>query len=279
MIEMAANKLQIAANQDKLLIGIEGTNNLEIWDLQTLNYKAARLPDDVTIRAMAVGWNSSDAPLLVFTPTNPRVVFFDINSLTRLNIRWKQKNPRGYVLRVDEDAQFSLHSSADGTTFTSRRIGYSSSNYIVQWHGTNASFLEKSLDSYLAPSPDGNVLYTPNKGVVSLDLKPKGIILEGQHLIPGTKGQFFLAVNNERENYNNLARVRVTIYRIADYHPVLTLDDLSEMEHDDWNRERLYYRQRLTEDKRYWLFPELNRLITIPYSNDRLVIRDVNLEP
>ncbi|EDN69811.1 hypothetical protein BGP_0199 [Beggiatoa sp. PS] len=289
IINMDDSNFQMAANRNKLLIGLQDKGKLIYYDLETLSHQRTII-NRFKIKAMALGWDSDDEPLFIISnvskeSSNRRFFdspfFLDIDTFKPIHVDWITSEG-AFMLINGFNYDYLLRASANGKLFTGWHTNSTPSGiHLIQLKsGTGYSQHEHTNAGYLAPSFDGNMIYTPENGIIDTKLN---VIqnLEKMHPIPGTTSLYFLTINNRNKNKN----VSLTIHRTRDYQAVLTLDELSEMNHDSsdlkylYFREPLYYEPRLTEDKRYWLFPDINRLITIPYSNDRLVIREVDLEP
>jgi S1-C subfamily serine protease len=282
IIEMEHSNFQMAANRNSLLIGMQ-SGRLKRYDLETFSHQKTIIYSGIEIQAMALGWDSDAEPLLIVRePRNSQkrlfseqLLFLDVETMELISTQWiisPSESRWGHQINRNEDLR--LRASANGKLFTGWRAKVSSSGiYLIQQKfGTGYyQYNDRITVGYLAPSFDGNMVYTQRNGIIDTQLRMIQS-LDRMHFIPGTKGLFVIAVNNG----NNGNNVSISINRTGDYQPLLIVNDLSEMKHRQTRFS--YFRQRLTEDKRYWLFPELNQLITIPYSNDRLVIREVNIE-
>ncbi len=277
-IQMTSSYFEIAANQNKLLIGIRGTNRLQRWDLETLAHETTvKLEGNIKIKSMALGWASQDAPLLILTSKGDKLseqlVFVDVDTLTPMPVDWSKSQRNQW--HIKKDIREFIRASANGKLFTgwyaSRPEGY-----IIQLKDNMVDYLVKETRTgYLAASPDGETIYTLKKGIFNALFQSKGANLEERHLMPGTKGQFFLEVNYQRERSYHFSG-KITIYRARDYRPLLILEKDSEMMLQGDN-DRYFYKQPLTEEKRYFFFPDLDRLITVPFSNDRIKIQEVRI--
>jgi hypothetical protein len=126
---------------------------------------------------------------------------------------------------------------------------------------------EHGSRGHVVPGPRGKVLFTgigmfssvgmfPNQQVPYPGADPKG------RYLPACHGDYYL----------NLASP-LSIYKLGLEKPILTFPDIDIPPPDDVN-----LKHDFTMDKHIFLIPQARVLITIPHTNDRLILHRVNLE-
>ncbi|EDN70067.1 hypothetical protein BGP_3406 [Beggiatoa sp. PS] len=325
-LNMTTQHFKMAANQDKLIIGLQETGELQRYNLETFEQEITRQYTGFKIQTMALGWDSNDAPMLVLLTPKERhskllfseqFVFIDVNSMlmSKMEVNgWKSLKNTSEKKGIGGNHKFLLRASANGKIFTGWEKDAKHS-YIIQLENNSVYYSLDTEAGDLVPNYDGTMIYTQNKGIVDAHFNSKVTGFGKGNLIPSLKGEVGFKVNygyKDEGNYRLTMVDSVNIYRIKgyQYQQLTTLDDFSEMKYLQKRvKKRISIPQRgydpfgrflenfppnyydsimitnygnpdqLTDKQRFWLFPDLNRLITIPYSNDRLVIREVNLEP
>jgi hypothetical protein len=140
---------------------------------------------------------------------------------------------------------------------------------------------------HLAPGPDGQTVYTGRAGALDVDGKPvrggdsrPGSIPE--LTIPSTDPAYYLNIDDLGGNAaprtggaTTTAKVTAAVHAAGDGTRLLTVKDLDEMNGANQNESSI--QDDLTVDKRFHFVPAGNLLVTIPFSNDRLVLRRLDV--
>jgi hypothetical protein len=118
------------------------------------------------------------------------------------------------------------------------------------------------------PSADGSLIFRSGSGIYDGDMRPRAVgALEGMTLLPTEDPRFFLAVREGRDDSE------VLICTSADRQVVFKVAGVEKM---TASRARTRWGRFLGEPRVHYL-PSANVLITLPESNDRVVMRPLDL--
>ncbi len=269
---VAGGDFLIAANRHYAFAVSPGHNQLTRWRLDNPAAKptSVALPVEGPVMALAVGGNSADAAIIM--ATDRALLAVDPETLRIATLDWISGPGVQPCQRALQSEKGQLRAAAEGRVFSFWRESHSPAGlYVISQNaGGMACAYAHETAGYLALSPDGALLYTNLKGLYNSQLKSVGArSLQRRHLIPGLEGRQFLEVLQNHDT------VSVQLFDAASRSPRMRIDGLSEM------RNQLhpmhYHRGSLSEDKRYLLVPGREQLITVPYSNDRIVIHDLSM--
>jgi S1-C subfamily serine protease len=309
-IPLPAQDALVTAGADIALVFDPGSSMLESWALKDLK-RAWRRPflSNFQVKSITLG-SDSHGPLLVYVNTRPGVtwggpasLFTVIDPETLRFARFKESGigayfgdppgqaepgeartlplvPRallspGNLLNGGREGEdFHVRASADGRVFGAwapRSAG-----------GTTFIFDKRSVQyrgvSNCIPGPDGETIFG-TAGLFDAEGRPQQSDLSrNQVLLPSSEPGTFLGIGGlRRKGYligNEFdGRATCDIYRSGNTRPVVSLDDLDEMT----LRPATIKSNDLTLDKRFHFVPAAGLLITVPESNDRLVLRHVDI--
>lgn len=267
----ARGSFLFAANRDKLIVVLNDQRVVQRWDLQTLRReKTVLLPDDRPVRWVAMG-SAGAGPLALWS--SGKVQFWDVASLKPLAVR-------GEV--VDQEANVKLWPSADGLTFCG--YGWSTVPYAVMRLGnvtaTSADCTmlrtpdgESFNEAWAMPSADGSLLvrhgarfYTGDMAVID-----PGPLKDAAAVYPTADPRFLLSLRRKdpyKSEGNSVAVVaavdRRVLYTVPDVEPV-TGGRIGSVV------------GRLGPEPRVHYLPGPGLLVTIPDTNDRVVVRRFDL--
>ena len=144
--------------------------------------------------------------------------------------------------------------------------------------------MHNTYNSLFMPSANNRFLYTCD-GVFNTQLKqvyPTGEHDRQPNFMPARHSEMFMRLSPEGDHLGTQGSKKPTSGSIAVYlpgqdQPVVTLNDIEGVAHED-----LGYGGgpgfRMHHDKRIDLIPEAKLLVTIPSSNDRLILRRFDLD-
>ncbi len=137
---------------------------------------------------------------------------------------------------------------------------------------------------HLAPGPDGRTVYTGRGGPLSAEGKPlsgsdQRPPASAEVTIPSQDPAYYLTVtgfNRPRHLAGPQPRITASVHVAGDGARLLTVFDLDEMAPS--GAEESTIEGDFTVDKRFHLVPAARLLITVPPTNDRLVLRRLDIE-
>ncbi len=256
-----------AAGRDKLMVVVPGQKLIQRWDLHTgRREKTAPAPEGVVASAL-MGCNGT-GPLLLFV--GGKFVGWDVDRMA-LIVDMDQTGLGGDI-RWD----FQARISADGQTLTVWHGGISGQQYgLIRLRKPNNK-VSRSPDAHsfnghwAMPSADGSLVFRFGAGIYDGD--DMQIIaadrFKGAVLVPTEDPRFFLAVREETRDTNSVA-----ICACADRVPVFTVGGVEKMTGSSLNSNWV----RVNNEPRVHYLPSANVLVDLPESNDRVVLRPLNL--
>jgi len=300
-IPLASNDALLAAGAKKLVIAYPGDRRLERWDLESLKRDGELRPSPIDGRLHAIAMGSdSDGPLLACwtgpktKPPNVQTVrfsFIDLDSLKVLKVglaslsssalttQWGLSRSGGCFLASSarDASQSRLCASAGGTLF-GIWVGIDSpfgECMILQADGNTVSGIAPNRGgriNYLIPGTDGKTVFTSHAGIIT-DLISPGNVLASSNMRP-----FDPMFPSPDAVYSLILRGAGSIWlRLAlDNTRLLTITDLEEMVGIPGPDQSLAT-DRISVEKRFHLVPAAKLLVTIPTTNDRLVLRRLDI--
>jgi hypothetical protein len=272
----------IAAGRDKLLVVLTDRNIVQRWNLATLEREvSAMLPIKGTATAVAMG-SDSDGPLAIVESAvtrGPPLVFFDVHRMVRMEVNWTQG--RG---EINMHRQLHVRASPDGKIFGTAGLGSPAGVGVVHLlNGRVARTYYEHVDVYhVVPGPHGDILYTGG-GLFTNEAKPlHGDKPDGRNYVPAQQGIYYLELPPYRAP-RDLPRASadasvfqrgVTLYARGDTRPLVSLPEV-EVPLGDVRREMT---SDFTLDKRIHFLPEARLLITLPASDDQVVVQRLDVD-
>jgi serine/threonine protein kinase/mono/diheme cytochrome c family protein len=256
-----------AAGRDKLMVVVPGQRLIQRWDLHTgRREKTAPAPDGVVASAL-MGCNGA-GPLLLFV--GGKFVGWDVDKMTPI----ADMDDKG--LGGDMRWDFQARISADGQTLTVWHGGISGQQYgLVRLRKPNNK-VSRSPDAHsfnghwAMPSADGSLVFRFGAGIYDGDDMQvlAADRFKGAVLVSTEDPRFFLAVREETRDTNTVA-----ICASADRVPMFTVGGVEKMTGSSLNSNWV----RVNNEPRVHYLPSANVLVNLPESNDRVVLRTLNL--
>jgi len=260
----------ITANRDWVYAGSADLNMLMSWRLSTLKPGASvAAPGTGRFRTFAVGGATRAAPLLVMTTNG--IFLVDSETLFELkDIEWT-KAPNSPDIRMLLNAgDVELRAAADAPVYTWWRRNVSPTGlFMVRLQGDTAwTYYEHKSGGYLAPVPDGNLILTRQIGIVGAELQTASAESWSARELHATSSPALLLEAIDKGT-------SVQFFGGPGRLPVGIKVSTPEM---SWPKQVQDPRAvRLTDDKRFYYDLEHQRLITIPDSDDSIVVRPLQL--
>ncbi|MGO9601597.1 MAG: WD40 repeat domain-containing protein [Isosphaeraceae bacterium] len=307
-VPLASSDVLVAAGAKTFVIAYPVQRLIERWDLATMARRGTRLPSPIRARLTGLAMGSdSDGPILaVWSPdaannlSQPaRFSFLELGTLKALKARSITLGGMQGIGNLSAlGGSFELHpflverlyvrASACGDLFAiwQTRGSPSGVQTLAARRGTIRAVYNHDELGYLAPGPDGLTMYTGLGGPRGADGKPVSgpnprPPLSAELTFPSSDPAYYLSVRQQEERPNRpLHRLTASVHA-ADGTRLLTVWGLDEMNVLAMNvLSGLVTRDQddSTVDKRFHLLPAARLLITLPPTNDRLVLRRLDIE-
>ena len=253
-LPISADKIKIAAGMDKLIVVLCDTKMVQRWSLATWEREAeAPFAMKVPVVSTAMG-SASDGPLLIEGcnwPSLGECVFFDILQMKKLEL---PSDPHSFF---DTEPNVFVRGSANGRVFAN--MSYSGVQTCVLTNGQIQRYRGQG-GRYPVPGPDGKVIYT-QKGQCNVQLQPLG---GDRPAWPAHCSLYYLTMGPTRGD--------LKIHRVGEVQSLLTIQGIEGAEEPTGES-----RSGLSLDRRIHFVPDAKLLITIPPTNDQLILRRVDV--
>lgn len=276
-ITLASSAALFAGGSRHILVGYPSEGVLQRYSLETLE-KAGSMTIPTGLKTIAMGYSSPDIALVVLETTR-RTADVRILNADRLAF---VADSTGFELDGgirDVSLWSPVRASADGRTFGfgSTQGGGENFTLITYRYGKGVIFTRSFHGGTLLPNVDGSAIfstwgavYAPN-GVPFFE-SPGTTYDDGEALIPAYQSPYFFGVIYEYSSQTECPARAISIHQNRSKEPLALWKALPEMTFRESKREGL-----LTIDQRYHFFPQLNLFLTLPPTNDRLMVRTLNL--
>jgi hypothetical protein len=265
-IDVPVDDVLFAAGRDKLMVVVPGQRLLQRRDLGTGKLeKTVPVPGDPVLSAL-MGC-CGRGPLLLFS--GGRLVPWDVAKMEPADLD-------GSGLGGDPRQHFQGRISADGqTVIVWHSIVSGWVQYVLVRLGRPKNTLVKSPDRHAfnehwaLPNADGSLVFRYHSGIYTGDMR---VVAAGAFknavLLPTEDPRFFLALREQAADKD-----QVTLCTTADFRPVLTVKGLEKI-----TRSSLTTRWGLfNTEPRIRYLPSANVLLALPWENNRVVLRPLDL--
>jgi hypothetical protein len=271
-IPLAGDNACIAAGREHLVVAFPDTGILQRWNLARREKElTVKSPFPHTIETLTMGHDSNGPIMVNFKSGGPLgdsgIQFLDLK-LEAVTIDLKGRTGRVCY----------PHASADGTLFGFRDcVGAEPHSVgVIQLSGKTGTVQAVSIgSSTLVPSPDGRFIYTGG-GVYTPEMKlvfpDREQTSFARPFLPALHGPYFMRLDFKQWDQHGGS---VALFFQGHYTPFATLDNI-----DGVANEMIAYgrnRDSLTCSRRLFLIPGANLLVSVPKTNDRLVLHQVDM--
>ena len=253
--EVAAD-VKFAANRKHLIIILPSQKMIQRWSLATLQREAiAPFSKPVDIALMG---SNSEGPLGL--RVDQKLQLWDVQSLKPIRSQDRLIGGNGYSV------------SADGQTFCGWNNGVSGQRYAVMRLLPKGVMIKQSPDAFSVaghwamPNADGSLTIRHGGGVYGHDMKPLPAIT-GNILLPANDRRFLVGCKARNKNASD-----VTIFAASGLQPLLTINNVATV-----NIGLSTEQGRLHHHPRIYYLPDLQRLVTVPGSNNTVEIHELDL--
>ena len=265
-LPMGGDDLLIAGGMHHLVVVSRDHKMIQRWDLKTFKKGLTLALDEPgQIDQLAMGYASA-GPVMLNTRTGLR--FYDPQTLKRVSYSepdnlWGSHPQYPAIIRA----------SADGMAFTAwvprispngiRLLTLEGNKYSLRSQHTSAG--------YLVPNADGSLVLT-SSGVYSQELvKLNKNRFEGLRCLPALHPAYILGVKGVGPYYGQTPKTHPTlsIFTANDRQLLTTIPDLEELTGT--------YGRSVPLEQRVFFLPTANLLITLPTTNDEIVLRKLSI--
>jgi hypothetical protein len=264
---------RFAAGMNKLVVALPDQGVLQRWDLTTLKREATvAYQGKSKIQHLAMG-SASQGPLLLSGSNGPaasELVFLDVQTLKPLSLEFVGNRS------IHADGNSPLRASANGKVFSTWNAHPSPQQIqsMVLDGGKVQVYNHSGVIGHATPSADGRFLYTA-RGLYTYQAKIVGKENhQNPYLLPAVHGHYYLALNlNRLPGAPKDGKSGLTLHLPGSTQPLSSLDGVELPEGvNPWDREKFQ------TDRRIHLIPDAKLLITIPASNDKLILHRLDVE-
>jgi S1-C subfamily serine protease len=282
-LSLGSDKVLLAAGATKLIVVAPAQGVIERWSLETFQRETARpLPVNGVVKAVAMGY-ASNGPLLIHWAASTDALaragytFFDTERFEDLKIANVRANNGSYRDFVH------IRASGTGDVFGMWATSHSPQGMeTLALIGKEAkSHYQHNSAGHIVPNYDGSAILTGYAGLCGPELNRKtgGEGRKTVPLVPSTHPRFYVGVPAEPGAQINLGGapfegVKPTLHTLGVEGRLVDLPDLQLGRANDnysWSA------NDFTLDKRVVFVAQADQLITIPYSNDRLIVQRFNM--
>jgi len=310
-ITLPSENVLVAAGAKAFVVAFPEQRLFQLWDLETLTRQGANLASPIhgRLKSLAMGSDSEGPLLTVWSPDSSnniaplaRFSFLDPKTLEVLKAGSITNgglqgigsvSPSGGTVLLHPFFQEQVHvrASAGGDLYGIWQTRGSPSGFqtlAVHRASLKGIYNHDGFD-HLAPGPDGHTVYTGRGGVLDAEGKPKRGSesrpqMTSELSVPSADPAYYLTIDGldttRRPNAPGgtasvAVAVSASVHAADDGNRLLTVRGLDEMISAARNESLMP--DDFTVDKRFHLVPSANLLITIPFSNDRIVLRRLDI--
>lgn len=253
---------KFAAGADALVIGLPAQGILQRWSLTTFERElSVPAPSSEPLASVLLGHGSAG-------PVVANGHYLDLRTLKPIAVEGngpgaRHSAPRSIV-------------SADGTVIGSWNVGVSPTglNTTVLTGTTVRRYNEHLSPGYVAPSPDGQRVYTLNQ-IYTTDLKPLPRPDGGLYFLPAVHGSLYAGVRVFQADPSRQGDLmtEAAAYLPGDTRPLVPIGR--------WNGDRLHVHggdDPVGVWKRFWLNPDAQVVVTLPTGNAEVELTRFDLD-
>jgi hypothetical protein len=278
-VPVRADDIHFAAGLDKLVVLYPAERRLERWSLPIIKRERVVLsPPWGGVKNIALG-AAARGPLLVHWTEDfgdldlTHFSFLDLESLRKVPVKWQGVARSGGHFRQT----IQVRASTDGQVFGMWATEQQPNGVETMVYGKDAVHVHYQHEDtdHVVPGPDGEMIFT-SRGRWSKDLKlldPKLPFNQSNYVLPAVQGKYSLKVDPVPHGLLQGAKCTASVYKAGGEKPVV---QVANLDLSPTGKERR--RTPANHDKRLLLFPGAKLLVSIPMSNDRVVLYRLDLK-
>lgn len=276
-IDLLDDNVMYAGGLRHLLVAYPAQRLLTSYSLQTLK-KLLTIPSPVPdLKNLAMGYSSPRYALLTCKTDGPigaQLMLFDVETMD--------------VETTDHmdllNSETTLRASSDGSSYGFLDVGNDLSYNVVSYKNRPPSlYAQNQFTAGKLSAGSGSAADAAEEARILTPaylpyLKQSGDWTHGVIYIPSCHPSYYLSVSFD--GAPNAKTPVIDIYTERSETPLVEIDNFQEMTGRDTSRysSRESKTPAITPEKRFYFYPQLNLFITIPASNDRLMVRHIDLK-
>lgn len=282
VISLPSTNVLVAGLLEHALVVDRNRNIISRYSLTSFKSdRSSKPPFQGIVKAIAGGY-ASEGPVLIHwssgTAALDRAVygFMDIDSMKLRDVTLE-----GRLNNTSYRDVVHMRASASGSVYGMWATSHSPQGLEVLIFSGDRAFSKREHTSvgHVVPGPDGMYLFTGIGGVYSSSLVGGDSRRNRVPCVPTTHPRLYVTVPAEPGAQRNLGNkpfdgVKPGLFQVDSDTPLINLPSL---ELGKSNENRSWMRGDFTLDKRVYYILGANQLISIPLTNDRLVIQRVSL--
>lgn len=267
---------RIVAGAEHLYIAVRRENVIQRWSLDGFEKElTVKLPFRSPVEEIATG--SHVTGVIYAGSADDNGVLLSPRTLQPANLRIIDHTGRKPADPLPGAERTIVRASENGRTFCLLCTRYSPGDFrtLVVIDDFVHSFRRGESVSYMTPNSTGELIYTP-KGIFTDQAKEFRLsdgLFAKRFQMPAIGSSYSVSVDREDRKKEESATVNLHIGSAAE--PMISLPDLTLRpgEYGDFHAQ-----SRLTLDRRVFFFPDADLLVTLPTSNDLLVLTDLDVD-
>lgn len=267
---------RIAAGAEHLYIAVRRENVIQRWSLDGFNKElTAKLPFQTPVEEIATGSHATG--VIYAGSADKNGVLLSPKTLKPASLKVLDHTGRRPADPLPGAERSIVRASANGRTFCLLSTRYSPGDFrtLVVMGGVVHSFRRGESVSYMAPDSRGELIFTP-KGIFtdqSKEFRLSNGLFAKRFQMPAVGGSYSVSVDREDRAKHENATVNIHVGSAAE--PFLSLKNITVRPGDYSD---FHAQNRLTLDRRVLYFSDSNLLVTLPKSDDLLVLNEVDLD-
>ena len=267
---------RIAAGAEHIYITVRRENVIQRWSLDSFEKElTVKLPFQSPVEEIATG--SHVTGVIYAGSTDKNGVLLSPKTLKSANLKIIDHTGRKPADPLPGAEKVIVRASPNGRTFCLLSTRYSPGDFrtLVVIDKYVHSFRRGESVSYMTPDFEGELIFTP-KGIFtdqSKEFRLSDGLRAERFQLPAVGGHYSVSVNRDDRSKKENATVNIHVGSAAE--PILSIPDITVRpgSYGDFHAQN-----RLTLDRRVLFFADAKLLVTLPKSDDTLVLTDLDID-
>jgi hypothetical protein len=285
-IPVAEDGVKFAAGKDKLVVILPTSGVIQRWSLATFEREAsAPLPVKGVVKAVSMGSAANDLLLVHVAKGTEQLDNASFHFLSIHTLKIVDSGPIQQTHYSSYRDLVHVRAAPDGRVYGMWCTSHSPHGLMSLAIAGNAIEIhyEHTDVDHVVPGSDDRTLFT-GRGLYTLGGKPishSDATGPGSVCLPAQTGPYYLSFGRtttvprfptDPDRAPPGSKLAPALCKLGDARPLLTLPEIEVPAEEAW------IKHDFTPDKRIHLLPAAKLLVTIPGTNDRLVVRRFDIE-